>query len=178
MKKLLLVTGLMVASLATYAQGTLNFANFVTVPPPGTSVNAPIFNIDGTTRLAGSQFQAILYGGINASSLVAIAPSVAFLTGAGAGYFIGGQRIVPNVPGNTIGVLQVRAWDSLSGATWDTATIRGQSPLLTTLSLGQAPATPPNMVGLQSFSLVPVPEPSTIALAILGAAGLFLRRRK
>lgn len=177
MKKLLLVTVLMVASVAAYSQGTLNFANFVTVTPPGISVNAPVFNVDGTTRLAGSQFQAILYGGPNANSLQAMGSALGFSTGAGAGYFIGGQRIVTTVPGNTTAVLQVRAWDSLSGLTWDTATIRGESPLLNLL-LGQAPATPPNMVGLQSFNLVVVPEPSTIALAMLGAAALFLRRRQ
>jgi len=177
MKKLLLVTVLMVASVAAYSQGTLNFANFVTVPAPGISVNAPVFNVDGTTRLAGTQFQAILYGGPDAGSLQAMGPAIGFSTGAGAGYFIGGQRIVTTVPGNTIAFLQVRAWDSLSGVTWDTASIRAVSPILQ-LSLGQAPATPPNMVGLQSFSLAAVPEPSTIALAMLGAAALFLRRRK
>jgi len=166
----------MVASVAAYAQGTLNFANFV-----APTVDAKVFNVGGLVPLAGSQFQAILYGGpagTPESSLVAIAPAANFLTGAGAGYFIGGKRSVPGVPGNTIGVLQVRAWDTLSGATWDLATIKGQSPLLTTLSLGLDPATPPNMVGLQSFSLTVIPEPSTIALAILGAAALFLRRRK
>jgi len=180
MKKLLLVTVLIVASVATYAQGTLNFANFVQVAPPGVSVNAPIFNIDGTTRLAGSQFQAILYGGPDANSLQAMGSAVGFATGTGAGYFIGGQRVVTTVAGNTMAFLQVRAWDTLAGATWDAAFASGSgygmSPILN-LTLGQAPATPPNMVGLQSFSLV-VPEPSTIALAILGAATLFLRRRK
>ena len=120
MKKLLLVTGLMVANLAAYAQGTLNFANFVTVPPPGVSVNAPVFNVDGTTKLAGSQFEAILYAGPAGSTESSLAPygvAQAFSTGAGAGYFIGGARTVTTVPGNSIAVVQVRAWDTLSGAT-------------------------------------------------------------
>jgi hypothetical protein len=34
------------------------------------------------------------------------------------------------------------------------------------------------MIGLESFAVVPVPEPSTIALGLLGAAFLLLRRRK
>jgi hypothetical protein len=39
--------------------------------------------------------------------------------------------------------------------------------------------TPPNMEGLQSFSLVnAVPEPSTIALGVIGASAFLFRRRK
>ena len=41
------------------------------------------------------------------------------------------------------------------------------------------PGTPPNLVGLSSFSLIAgaVPEPSTIALGVMGAAAFLLRRR-
>jgi len=179
MKKLLLVAGLMLASVAAYAQGTLNFASFVTVPAPGTSVNAPVFNSDGTTRLAGASFMAILYAGPTAGSMQAVGTAVAFSTGGGAGYFIGGTRTVTTVAGNAIAFLQVRAWDTAAGATWDAAFASGSrygmSPILQ-LTLGQAPATPPNMTGLQGFNLVP--EPSTIALGILGASALLFRRRK
>jgi len=41
-----------------------------------------------------------------------------------------------------------------------------------------APATAVDMQGLQSFSLTSVPEPSTIALGVIGASTLLFRRRK
>jgi hypothetical protein len=47
---------------------------------------------------------------------------------------------------------------------------------VTTGGAGSPPSLPANLVGLTSFSLVP--EPSTYALLALGAAALFLRRRK
>ena len=39
------------------------------------------------------------------------------------------------------------------------------------------PFVAPNLVGLQSFNLVYIPEPSTVALIGLGAAGLLISRR-
>jgi len=40
------------------------------------------------------------------------------------------------------------------------------------------PTLPPNLVNARSFSLTSVPEPSTIALGIMGASAFLLRRRK
>jgi hypothetical protein len=41
-----------------------------------------------------------------------------------------------------------------------------------------AATTPKNMIGLTSFSLQQVPEPSTIALGVMGACAFLARRRK
>jgi len=93
------------------------------------------------------------------------------------------------------GTFQLRVWDNKGGtiATWDQAltafragqTSIGYSPLFTVpFSLGGFGALPnqtlaPNLTGLQSFQLYNnVPEPSTIALGILGAGCLFLLRRR
>jgi hypothetical protein len=57
----------------------------------------------------------------------------------------------------------------------------GMSPLdnLTALgTLGTPANTPPDLVGLESFSLTSVPEPSTIALGVIGVSTLLFRRRK
>jgi len=43
---------------------------------------------------------------------------------------------------------------------------------------GSPPASPPNMEGLESFSLATIPEPSTIALGVIGASAFLFRRRK
>ncbi len=91
---------------------------------------------------------------------------------------------VPGVGAGELAKAAVRAWDTQSGATYDLATTRGASALFTTGQLGGTPAgggaplTPPNWVG-QSFSLVGVvPEPTSMALAGLGAASLLIFRRR
>jgi len=37
---------------------------------------------------------------------------------------------------------------------------------------------PKDLAGLEAFSLTVIPEPGTIALAVLGLAAFFVRRRK
>lgn len=177
MKKLLLIAVGMLATLSAYAQGTVNFAN-VAGPATARTVNAPVFHTDGTTRLSGPGFQAQLYAGPSASALTAVGNPAPFLTGAGAGYFQGGSRTIPTVAPGAAATVVVRAWDTATGATWEAAGIKGESGAITvtTGGAGTPPSLPANLVGLQSFSLVP--EPSTIALAILGVAALFVRRRK
>jgi hypothetical protein len=176
MKKLLLIAASMMVAVGLYAQGTVNFQNIPPVP------DAPVFNIDGTTRLSGPNFQAMLYAGPDAGNLAAVGAAVPFLAGEGAGYFIGGSRAIPTVAPGATAFIEVRAWDSTSGASWEVATIRGQSmepfSLVTGgLSVDGAPPTlPAIMTGMTSFNLVP--EPSTIALGILGAGALLLFRRR
>ena len=83
-----------------------------------------------------------------------------------------------NVPADGNARLGVRVWDTLSGATYALAGVRGQSPTLSLSGgLGGGLTTPPNWVG-QSFSLTAVPEPSSMALAGIGAASLVFFRRK
>jgi hypothetical protein len=178
MKKalLLLTTIWMAAGVASYGQGTVNF-NTRVVP----EVEARVFNVDGTSPLAGTQFTAQLWGGPSPDNLQPIPTVTTFRTGAGAGFVTpAGEVAVPGVAGGGTAHLQLRAWDNTTGATWETAGLKGASPTFTVSGLGNPgavpPTPPPNLVGLQSFALVP--EPSTIALAVLGAVALFLRRRK
>jgi len=91
------------------------------------------------------------------------------------------------VPGSTDrATFQVRVWDSRQGTitTWDqvladNTIARGWSTLFTVpYALTTTPNTPPNLEGLQSFQLFTVPEPSVIALGVLGAGCLLLLRRR
>jgi hypothetical protein len=101
----------------------------------------------------------------------------------------------PSVPGITTGdqraTFQIRIWDTKGGTltTWqqvldpaNDGVFRGYSDLFTVpYSLGGTlvPANPPpNMQGLTSFNVFQVPEPSVIALGVLGAGCLFLLRRR
>lgn len=141
--------------------------------------------------LAGSGYSAGLWAGTTAENLVFIGGSLRdFRSGGFAGAInnSGGVLTFPTAPGfgeASQPFLQLRAWDNLGGTitSWDQVLadpniLRGSSPVFQAPALGgQAP--PPNMLGLQSFNIYAVPEPSTFVLAGLGAAALmFIRRRK
>jgi hypothetical protein len=159
-----------------YAQGTVNFSNFA---PP--LVDAPVFNVDGTTRM-GPDWNAILYAGPQADSLAPIGPPVSFLAGEGAGYFFGGTRVIDSVPPGATAFINVRFWWIESGSSWETALCRGESSVfaLATGGAGEPPSLPANLVGLQSVQILGgglacIPEPRTFLLGLL-ALGPFLLR--
>jgi len=80
----------------------------------------------------------------------------------------------------------ITSWDQLYDAATGAANLnngtvqRGESlPFVDSDQLGGGTVLPPTLRGLQSFQLYEVvPEPSTIALGILGAGCLFLLRRR
>lgn len=186
MKKLLILTVTVAATIGALAQGTINFSN------GASGVNSPIFGTDGTTRLAGAGYIAQLFAGSSAASMAPITPTATFGTGGSAGYFFGGSRVIPTVAAGSQAYFQVRVWEASAGTTWaiasttvgalvggDRVSMTGALlPTYQSLGLGGL-APPPNLIGLTSFNLYVVPEPSTIALGVLGVAGLlFIRRRK
>jgi len=180
-KKLLLVGVVSLVGVSSVcAQGTVNFLNRIT----GT-LDVPIY-LDrvgvGGTLLSGANFLATLYWSAtqNGSFAPIVEPPSAFRTGAGAGYWNAGAdstRVVGVLANNPVW-LQVRAWDSTSGATYDIAKAAGGlwgDSNVFQVTTGGGILAPANMTGLQSFALVP--EPSTLALGILGAVALMFRRR-
>lgn len=188
MKKLSLVVAFIMAGVVGFAQGTVNFSN------TGSAIGgtgAPVTDVDGTTRLAGTGFLAQLYAGPDAASLVAVPGVAVFRTGAGAGFvnavygtFTDSSRAVGNVAPGANATIVMRAWDAAAGATYEAALGAGgkvgsSTPFTVALGgAGSPPSLPANLVGLTSFSLSVIPEPSTIALGLLGLAALALRRRK
>jgi len=186
MKKLLLLSGLMIAALGASAQGTLVFANFALA----SGVDAPVTNamVSPSVRAAGSAFNAQLYvgaaGTANAALLntngVSGTPS-AFQSGGGAGYFLGGSRDIAGFAPGSVITVQVRAWATAAGASWEAAgpNARGESNLIQ-VPLGGGTTPPSNLIGLQGFNVggVIVPEPSSIALGLLGLGAIALFRRR
>lgn len=170
------------------ADGVLNFANFGSDSVGGGhSLNAPIFDTNGSTLLAGSGFSVqLFYGAVGASDgqLVALGSPINFLTGGFSGYFSGGTVSIPGFAVGTQIQIQIRAWNNASGTitSYDAATIKGASTSFVSQALGDSltPSTIPVMNGLTSFQLstAAVPEPTTIALGVIGGLGLLARRRR
>lgn len=190
MKKAIIAIAFWAASVGAFAQGQVNFSsiNFFTT---GSSASEPaVYDVGGLTRLDGANFKAQLYWGAAtwtgtaSGASIGTAPISFFSVADGApGFFDGGAATV-GVAANTSVFVQVRAWNTAAGATYEAAAASplgriGSSAVLA-LTAGGGTVTPPNLNGLAKFSLVPtvVPEPTTIALGILGAGALLLRRRK
>ncbi|GEM_PF-1013779 len=156
---------------SAYGQGTINFNNHL----PAEGIDAPVFDIDGTTRLAGSIYMAELYAGPTPATLAPVGQPVPFRTGVGAGYWdagtTAGRAVASVAPGATASV-QIRVWQTIKGKTFEEAAAAGSktgSSEILTLALGgvgQPPSLPVNLAGLKSFQLSP-PLSSPLAPIIL-----------
>jgi hypothetical protein len=184
MKKIfsLFATGLLFTG-ALPAQGTIDFRNRITALTPPFDV--PVYDFDGFTRLSGANFLAQVYfSPTQTGSLTAITdPPAPFRTGTGAGYWNYGTdftRVLPGIAAGAVAWIQIRYWDSIAGATYDAARAAGgkwgDSNIFSvaTGGAGSPPSIPAVLWGLQFV----IPEPSTIAVGVLGTGALLLRRRK
>jgi hypothetical protein len=177
MKKLLVAIAAVLTSVALHAQGTVVFDNLSIDTP------APIY-IQGTTTGAGTLpgSQAALYADTGAGWTLVPGSVTSFFSnsGPGAAFLSSIAVAIPGVTPGTEATLQVWAWAG-SGAFGDQGnTYAGKSPTFTALTggAGNPPSTPTALNNFPSFEVVPVPEPSTIALGLIGAGALLLRRRK
>lgn len=185
MKKLLITMALTASvCVSTYAQGTIDFRNRIT----GT-IDVPVLAFGGATRLGDASYVAQLW--FSSTQTGSYAPvsgaSSVFRTGTGAGYWNAGAdstRTLTGIAGGATAWLMVRVWSTAVAADYATAfatvgAYTGQSAVFSVVTGGGGipPGSPAAMIGMTSFALVP--EPSTIALGVLGLAGLlFIRRRK
>jgi len=178
MKKLLIALAAVLVTAASYAQGTINFNTRFSAA----GVNAPVeLNAAGGPG-PGPSYSAALYLVGAGGSLTLIPTSVTTFrdgstTAALAKYI---NPVVAEVPGVTAGPITVRmrAWET-SGGSYENAVNKGSSGDLVIASLGGGPVAPGDLPSsFTGFVVTVVPEPSTIALGVLGAAALMLRRRK
>lgn len=208
MKKTLVILALALTTALGYSQGTVNFNNRVLGATDSAGNPAPIdapISYAAGTQLGGASgikvdgsahgtAQVALYGGplgTPEDQLVLLVPAVSFRSGTFVGYAnvgtAGSRLIAGTAPGGSA-LVQLRAWDTVNGTTaasYEAAlgiagAYIGKSALIRVDSLGGGvPAAPAaNILGLQSFSIAPVPEPGTIALGFLGLGSIFLLRRK
>jgi hypothetical protein len=182
MKKLIPML-LLVGGVPGFAQipNTVNFNNNVLTPIPY------VYDVDGVTRLSGTNIAAQLYYGAPGApvdSLIAVTTAPARFrspTSASIGTWSGGTRTLTGFnPGDTV-TLQVRVWDTTFGNTYETRTggYFGQSAPFTYLippGPQPIPATDYYMRNFQSWYIIP--EPSVIGLGLVGIGALFLLRRR
>jgi len=150
-------------------------------------VNAPVFDSEGVP-LAGTAYRAELWGGATSNSLAPLLlidpePSRLIKPFVTQGYVDPadpGDLVVPTVPPSGWAWLQMRAWDAGLGATYEEVAALGdggygESPLFYAQGhdpFREPPEIPAPLIGLQSFSLRPVPEPPGWALLALAGMGV------
>jgi hypothetical protein len=193
MKKLLLIATCMLASMAAYAQGTVTFANgastlvtFGTTPDVPTALQGVA--VPTGTAATPSDFRAALYWlnpGTSAFEQLGAAVSIAPV----AGRFSGGTRTTgAGTAAGASGTFMVKVWSGGTGfSSYEAAVASGSASVFVGESssfsngTGGAGSPPGPALALSGFTGInnvrPVPEPSVIALGILGAAALLLRRR-
>ncbi len=145
--------------------------------------------------VTGPGFTAALFGGTpgTVDTALTLVGTTAFRTSTTT--TLGGtvNPITTNVPGVLAGSsarLQLRVWDNKGGTvtSWaqvinpanDLLVLRGESLSFDSGPLGNglAPNVAANLQGLTSFNLHLVPEPSAIALGVLGLGALVMFRRR
>jgi len=200
MKKILTILALAVLPCAVYAQGRVNFANAsgFQISTNLTSVGGGVGFVDGVNTLKIGLYIAG-FGSVNEANFiialqdVALTPATATnRSGAFRGLFNGGNPFA--IAGNNANPIsfQVRAWSfqyadyAAAKVAWDAGTpgvLIGKSTIGTvTPATGATPT--PNLFGVGAgqvagFEVIPnVPEPSSIALGLLGLGAIAMFRRR
>lgn len=169
MKKLAITIACLTLSLYTYGQGTIQFDTSVSGNPV----------LDAMGNNASTAYQGQLWGSTTETGSFApigtAQPFFGDIPDEGAGFILGPIVTVSGVLGKAEYWVELHAWKTAD----PTGEYGKSAPLKITLGgddgSGGVPGFPASLEGLQGFQMVP--EPSTIALGLLGAAALLLRRR-
>jgi len=188
-----------VATTHVYSGPAARTGNTAGDVPAGSAVYTGYTLIGTTGGMTASTTFAQLIGAPGASAaesslLPSTTPATTFRTGAAAGNIVANTSTFANIPKDAaVASFEMVVWDNTSGLypTWAQASTAwnnglitaGRSAEFTLNAIGGDVNTAPNVVssnvgeGLQSFALG-VPEPTTVALAGLGAAALMIFRRR
>lgn len=191
MKKLIAIVGLALITSGAFAQGVIAFNN-------GVLTKVQVNGVDMPASPAGSYYFALLTAPAGTVDPLAFTFSGAYATNRAntAGAIVGGTSVAVSgwAPGVTLAV-EVAGWSADLGAVWNPAwlqgtfagasgsTVFGLSMIAPVMAGGGAQSLPPGSVfggtGITApFNLVPVPEPTSMALAGLGAAAMLIFRRR
>jgi len=183
MKKLILIALLSGFAAGAYAQGFifLDNINNTSSSPSATSGGLFFINNGAAPTLYNGDFNAAFYGGTDSANLSLIA-SFSGAAAVGSGGFGPGTFLDPTgksypIAGSTTSAFfQIQAWTGTATSYASSTGAKGQSPVFNN-PVVQNPAPPPDLVNMPAVIMV-VPEPSTFALAGLGAAALLIFRRR
>lgn len=176
-------TGTLIGGYTTGGTSSSSWAN-------GANYSAALYGAAGTgasgtaesgglALLVGSLTPFSTAGSAHFAGLIANAPINVFVPGTS---FTGDQSINAGNPNSA--TVEMAAWYNNGGTITTLAQAiastvpYGEGNVFTVNNLGGGSVTPPNTLGGQGFSLVTVPEPSTIALGVMGACAFLARRRK
>lgn len=155
------------------------FNNYV----PGFRIDTRIVHANGEVP-SGSNWLAQLYGGAPGDAENDFVAAVAgdplpFLSGSEAGYIdttTGATRILTNAAAGGDSLAQIRFWDVRTGPTYESATVKGKTPvfLIPTRSPGIVTTPSVPMLGLMSPQLAISRNmlPTAAALTVQGCAGM------
>jgi hypothetical protein len=189
MKKTLLMLTVVVASALTmYGQGRVSFnntasGNLVTVTTDATRAGvgqgAPGSGLESQYSIQLLWAPAGTYADDHVAFLAALLGQSTPVSFIGGGSFIGGTT--PIGPVQTYTMAARAFWNNGQFATFDASNNGGNntgwSPYFN-MTPTASPTPAPVTLAMQSFAVSSVPEPSTFALAGLGAAALLLFRRR
>ena len=182
MKKLIIAFAAVLVTAATsFAQGELNFSTRNTLA----GVNGPVVFAADPTRGPGPLWNAdlVLVGAGGVETPIASSLTTFQAPGPGAASVL--ERyvspLVVSIPGSPAGstvTLRMRAWETAAGSFANAALGKAGISAPFQVTLTAAPNPPADLPASFTGFQIPVPEPSTIALGVLGAAALLIRRRK
>jgi len=193
MKKLLLTTALLaVTALGVFAQGTTVWDSSANsdAGAAATSNGQWWINTGSGATLLNADVNAELFGGTVSGSLQPLATlllsngsAAGDITFYGHGKFLDNSGNEYNVPGsaaNGNAILMIEAWTG-AFSSYAAASAGGAYVGTTgefTQKLGGAGTPAPGLSSMPAIVLQTIPEPSTFALAGLGAAALLIFRRR
>jgi hypothetical protein len=153
MKKIIIAMGALMMSVSAYGQGQVVFNNRVvgSVVAQVTFCGTTLAIQDGVGA-PGAKYEAQLWGGPAGGTLEPLFPKTSFRTGAGAGFVVPVDVMLPKVAPGAIASLQVRAFNIAGPG-------NGASKVLN-VTLGGGLNPPANLLGLEAFSVCYIPEPS------------------
>jgi hypothetical protein len=183
MKKLFLSLLLIGTAAGAYAQGLIAVDNNGNSNPSTAATSGGLFFL-GTTPI-NSDFNVTLLGGTDSTALSVIATLAGQqgVTAFGNGTFTDQTGNTYPVPGtttaSTTAFFQIQAWTG-SAASYAAAVAAGAPNGISTIfanGVAAAPTPTPDLTGMPAV-IIAVPEPSSFALAGLGAAALLIFRRR
>jgi len=155
----------------TWAEATINLNNLT-----GGSI---FYLTEGTLAPAAGTFAQVLYNG---TALTDRDSGLSTFELIDSGLFYGGTAVVPGLADSATAEFTLRAWKGAAGSTWDAAAERGSVTWSQATGAYNPNAVPPAVFAGPDLSnpavTIVVPEPTTIALGLLGGAALLLFRRK